>query len=187
MKMKTNETRIPGCFEILPLDLNDDRGRFVKPFHIDEFREAGMDLMIREDYYSVSKQNVLRGLHFQLPPMATKKLVTCIEGSIFDVVVDLRIDSPTYHQYFFLELSADKGNQLYIPEGLAHGFLTLSSEALVLYMCSNEYSQEHDTGIRWNSAGIPWPVKDPVISERDQTFTTLEHFQSTFILSNKTE
>ncbi|MCK4991641.1 MAG: dTDP-4-dehydrorhamnose 3,5-epimerase [Bacteroidales bacterium] len=178
--MKIADTKIKGCYEVFPLDLRDHRGRFVKPFHQDDFRDAGLELDIKEEYYSVSKKNVLRGLHFQLPPKATIKVVTCLRGTIFDAVVDLRVDSPTYLKHFAVELSEKKGNLLYIPEGLAHGFYTLSEEATVLYMCSEVYSQEHDTGLRWNSAGISWPVMDPIVSEKDNSLAELEQFHSPF-------
>ncbi len=178
--MKVEETKIRGCYEVFPLDLRDHRGRFVKPFHQEDYKEAGILLDIREEYYSVSKKNVLRGLHFQLPPRATVKAVTCLSGNIYDAVVDLRTDSPTYRMYFTVELTEAKGNLLYIPEGLAHGFCTLSDEATVLYMCSNVYSQEHDTGLHWSSAGIPWPVNDPIVSEKDNGLNDLIDFNSPF-------
>jgi len=180
--MQLTETPIKGCYEILPLDLKDHRGRFVKPYHFDTFRDARIDLVIREEYFSVSRQGVLRGLHFQLPPMATAKLVSCLSGSLFDAVVDLRTDSPTYLQYFTLELSKEKGNLLYIPKGLAHGFCALSADALMLYMCSQAYSPEHDTGLRWDSAGIPWPVEDPEVSDKDRGLMELSKFESPFRL-----
>jgi len=178
--VKIAETHIEGCYEVSPLDLKDHRGRFVKPFHCDEYREVGLTFKIREEYYSVSKKDVLRGLHFQTPPKATIKAVTCVSGVIFDVVVDLRVNSPTYLKHFAIELSEEKANLLYIPEGLAHGFCTLSLEATVLYMCSEVYSQEHDTGVRWNSAGIDWPIQDPLISEKDNGLIELNQFQSPF-------
>ncbi len=178
--MKIKNTPIDGCYEIMPLDLRDHRGRFVKPYHMDEFRESGLGFEILEEYYSLSKKHVLRGLHFQLPPMATIKLVTCIQGRIFDAVVDLRTDSPSFGEHFYLELTEEEGNMLFIPEGLAHGFCALSEESLMLYMCSQVYSGAHDTGVRWNSAGIPWPVEDPVISEKDNELPELEHFESPF-------
>lgn len=178
--MKIEETDIGGCYEVFPLDLKDHRGRFVKPFHAGAFKEAGLELTIQEEYYSVSKKNVIRGLHFQLPPKATIKAVTCLSGRIFDAVVDLRVHSPTYLKHFALELTGDKGNLLYIPEGLAHGFCTLSEEAVVLYMCSEVYSNEHDTGLKWNSAGIPWPISDPIVSEKDNELVELTRFNSPF-------
>lgn len=178
--MKIVETHIKGCYEVFPMDLKDHRGRFVKPYHRDDFRNAGIELDIKEEYYSVSKKNVLRGLHFQLPPRATIKAVTCLSGSIFDAVVDLRVDSPTYLEHFAVELTEEKGNLLFIPEGMAHGFFTLSEEALVLYMCSEVYSQEHDTGLKWSSAGISWPVTAPVVSDKDNGLVELDQFDSPF-------
>lgn len=178
--MNIIDTHIKGCFEIYPMDLKDHRGRFVKPYHIDSFKEAGLDFEIGEEYYSVSKKDVLRGLHFQVPPRATIKLVTCLSGAIYDVVVDLRVGSPSYLKQFGVELTEEKGNLLFIPEGLAHGFCTRSEEALVLYMCSEVYSPEHDTGLRWDSAGIQWPVGKPVVSDKDNALLPLDQFDSPF-------
>lgn len=178
--MKVIDSHIEGCFEIYPLDLKDNRGRFVKPYHSDSFNEAGLGFEIREEYYSVSKKDVLRGLHFQVPPRATIKVVTCLSGAIFDVVVDLRVGSPSYLMHFGVELTGEKGNLLFIPEGLAHGFYTRSEEALVLYMCSEVYSPQHDTGLRWDSAGIPWPVGEPIVSDKDNGLRTLDKFDSPF-------
>lgn len=178
--MRLLKTGIEGCFEILPFDLKDHRGRFVKPYHRDDFKEAGLDFTIAEEFYSVSKRGVLRGLHFQLPPKDTLKGVTCLSGSIFDVVVDLRLNSPTYRHHFSIELTEEKGNMLFIPKGLAHGFCALSQDALVLYMCSEVYSPEHDTGIHWDSAGIKWPVKNPVVSDKDNELIPLAQFKSPF-------
>lgn len=180
--MNVEKTHIEGCCVLTPMDLRDHRGRFVKPFHQDDFEQSGLELHIREEYYSVSRKNVIRGLHFQLPPEATIKVVTCISGRIFDVVLDLRVDSPTYLHYFAVELSEESGKALYIPKGLAHGFCTLSEEATVLYMCSEVYSQAHDTGIRWDSAGIPWPVKDPLVSDKDNGLVAMNQFESPFRL-----
>ncbi len=178
--MKIIDTHIEGCFEIYPLDLKDYRGRFVKPYHCDSFKEVGLDFEIAEEYYSVSKKDVLRGLHFQVPPRATIKLVTCLSGTVFDVVVDLRVGSPSYLKHFGVELTAEKGNLVFIPGGLAHGFCSLSREALVLYMCSEVYSPEHDTGLRWDSAGIQWPVREPVVSDKDNGLLPLDQFESPF-------
>ncbi len=180
--MKLVKTSIEGCYEILPFNLKDHRGRFVKPYHRDDFKDAGLDFDLSEEFYSVSKKGVLRGMHFQLPPKDTIKGVICLAGSIFDVVVDLRVDSPTYKHHFSIELSEEKGNMLYIPKGLAHGFYALSEEAVVLYMCSEVYSPEHDTGINWKSAGILWPDKDPIVSDKDNELIGLDQFESTFKL-----
>lgn len=178
--MDIHETPLKSCFVITPRIIADARGRFVKPFHIDEFNQHGLYFEIKEEYYSVSKKNVVRGLHFQTPPKATKKIVTCLAGSIFDVVVDLRKSSPTYLQNFSVELTSEKGNMLYIPEGFAHGFMALSHEATVLYMCSEMYSPANDAGIRWNSAGIEWPPANPVVSEKDSLLVELNRFDNPF-------
>lgn len=178
--MDFKETFIKGCFELQPKILEDSRGRFVKPYYLDTFTDKGIDFKIKEEYYSVSEKNVLRGLHFQTPPMATAKLVTCIDGEIFDVVVDLRKNSSSYLKYFHVNLFSGKGNMLFIPEGLAHGFCVLSEQATMLYMCSEVYSPENDSGIRWNSAGVKWPVENPIVSEKDNSLTELHKFDNPF-------
>lgn len=178
--MKITETYIKGCYTIEPNIFGDHRGRFVKPYHIEEFKKGGINFEIKEEYFSVSKENVLRGLHFQTPPKSTAKLVTCLNGKIFDVVVDLRKNSNTFLKTFSIELSSDTGNQIFIPEGLAHGFCALSEEATVLYMCSEVHSPENDAGIRWDSAGIDWPLKNPVISEKDKQLVELKDFNNPF-------
>lgn len=178
--MELKKTSIEGCFEIIPRIMEDHRGKFVKPYHQETFLNNGIDLTIKEEYYSQSKKNVLRGLHFQVPPKATSKLVTCLQGEIFDVVVDLRKKSSTYLTYLGIKLTENQGNLLYIPEGLAHGFCVLSNDATMLYMCSEVYSPENDAGIRWDSAGIEWPILNPVVSEKDNLLIELNKFNSPF-------
>jgi dTDP-4-dehydrorhamnose 3,5-epimerase len=178
--MEFVKTPIPGCFRLLPRKLCDDRGVFVKTFNVDIFRGQNLESVFAEEYYSVSHKGVLRGLHFQLPPMDHIKLVYCIEGSVLDVVLDLRVGSPTYGQHALFELSAENGEILYIPRGLAHGFYTLSDDAIMVYKVSSIYSKEHDTGILWNSIDAPWPDQNPVISVRDQGFLKLSDFNSPF-------
>ena len=116
------ETVISVCFELQPQILTDTRGRFVKTYHADFFASNGLETDFQEHYYSVSRKGVLRGMHFQNPPNAHNKLVYCATGMILDVVIDLRLESPSYLTYFSVELSSELGNMLYIPEGLAHGF-----------------------------------------------------------------
>lgn len=178
--MKKNETTISGCFELQPNVFKDDRGRLVKTFHEDSFLSLGLETNFTEEYYSVSKSQVLRGLHFQLPPHDHVKCVTCLSGKIFDVVVDLRKDSPTYKQYFSIELDAEKGNMLYVPKGLAHGFYILSDEAIFLNRTTTVYNPESDAGIKWNSCGIKWPNMSPVLSEKDEQMMGLDEFKSPF-------
>ena len=123
---------------------------------------------------------MLRGLHFQTPPHGHAKLVLCLFGAVFDAVVDLRQGSPADGQFFTLELSAAKRNMLYVPKGLAHGFYVPSGEALMLYKTSTVHAPAHDAGIRWDSAGIPWPGSKPLVSARDAAFAPLAEFKSPF-------
>jgi dTDP-4-dehydrorhamnose 3,5-epimerase len=168
------------CQEECPSIYKDRRGRFVKVFQKKEFLSRGWPSSFEEEYYSVSKKNVLRGLHFQLPPMDHEKIVYCPLGKVIDVVVDLRKKSDTFGQYQIFDLSAEKGNMIYIPKGFAHGFYTLSDEAIMMYKVTSLYSREHDSGILWSSLGIPWPTTSPILSERDQSFLRLADFDSPF-------
>lgn len=171
---------LDGCFELQPKVFDDDRGRFVKIFQELEYKKLGLETAFREEFYSVSHKNVIRGLHFQLPPMDHCKLVCCVSGEALDAVVDLRVGSPTYGQYALFEINDIKGNCIYIPKGMAHGFLALSERATMLYKVTTVYSQAHDYGILWNSAGIPWPKRNVIISSRDRSFLTLDQFVSPF-------
>ncbi|MDC0835607.1 dTDP-4-dehydrorhamnose 3,5-epimerase [Geitlerinema sp. CS-897] len=178
--MNCRETKIPGCYEIDVKVFKDDRGRFVKTFHEEVYREFGLATHFAESYYSVSQQNVLRGLHFQIPPKDHAKLVHCAEGEILDVVVDLRVGSPTYGEHALFTLTPDKGNAVYAPSGLAHGFYIVSEMALVMYQVSSVYAPEHEEGILWNSAGIPWVAEQPIVSAKDQQWKPLAEFESPF-------
>jgi len=173
-------TVIPGCMEIRPRIHGDARGRFVKVFHRQAFTAAGLHTDYPEEYYSVSRRGVIRGLHFQSPPMDHIKLVYCVAGEIQDVVLDLRRGSPTYGRHVPIELSAQIGNMVYIPRGLAHGFCTLSETAVMVYKVSSVYSPAHDCGVLWNSAEIPWETDHPVLSERDRAHPPFGAFQSPF-------
>lgn len=173
-------SKISGCFELQPKVFEDERGKFVKVFHKQVFAAHGLETNFAEEYYSLSHKNVIRGLHFQLPPMDHVKVVYCVEGEVLDVVVDLRVGSPTYGQHESFQLSATKANSIYIPKGMAHGFCVLSNSAIMVYKVSTAYSQAHDTGVLWSSANIRWPTQTPVLSNRDQSFPRLEQFSSPF-------
>jgi dTDP-4-dehydrorhamnose 3,5-epimerase len=173
---------LQGCFELHPKVFDDARGRFVKVFHEHFFREQGLETSFAEEYYSISHKNVIRGMHFQLPPMDHVKLVYCAHGEAMDVVIDLRIDSPTYGQHEVFELTSAKANCLYIPKGMAHGFFARSPKVIMVYKVSTIYSSEHDAGILWNSAGISWPAVQPVLSARDKSFPSMADFTSPFCL-----
>lgn len=177
--MDVQPTEIPDLLVLKPRVFLDDRGAFVKTYHAPTFERLGVDIPA-EEFFSVSKQNVIRGMHFQIPPRAVTKCVYCLSGSILDVVLDLRKSSPTFGRSFSRELSATNGEMLLIPQGCAHGFLSLSPDALTFYQCTNVYSPNEDVGVRWDSFGFPWPVTDPTLSPRDQALPPFEEFDSPF-------
>lgn len=166
--------------ELQPKAFGDARGRFVKVFHEQAFRDLGLHTDFAEEYYSVSHRNVIRGLHFQTPPHDHVKLVYCVQGEVLDVVLDLRVGSPTYGQHATFRLSAEKANSIYIPKGMAHGFCALSDEAIMVYKVSTVYAPHNDAGVRWDSAGIDWPTASPIISDRDAGFAGFGEFTSPF-------
>ena len=174
-------TEIPGCYEIQPRVLDDARGRFVKIFHRNFFADQGLEVDFAEEYYSVSRQGVIRGMHFQTPPMDHVKIVYCVQGEVFDVAVDLRLGSPSYGKATIFNLSADKGNYIFIPKGLAHGFCATSESATLVYKVSTVYSPEHDTGILWDSIGITWPTRTPLLSDRDRGLIPFSEFKSPYV------
>lgn len=184
--MIVKETAIAGCLEITPNIFRDNRGSFVKTFHCGIAAEHGLVTSFAEEFYSWSKLGVLRGLHFQTPPSDHIKVVTCLSGEVFDAVVDLRVGSPTFGRHALFSLRSADATMLYIPSGLAHGFLSVSDEALVYYQVTSVHDPACDQGIHWNSVGIPWPLADPVVSARDASFPTLEEFNSPFTFREHT-
>lgn len=178
--MQFVETSIPGCLEIIPNIFRDERGYFVKTYHQDIFNERGLVNSFAEEYYSFSHKGVVRGLHFQLPPEDHYKLVYCVSGAAVDAVVDLRQGSLAYGRHALFDLSAEKGNLIYIPPGLAHGFFTVSDNTILIYKVTTVYSPRYDSGILWNSVGIDWPGEKPIISKRDSLFPHFSDFISPF-------
>lgn len=167
--------------KILTLPSSQDiRGSFVKTFHESSLAKHDIFFTLRESYFSLSKKDVIRGMHFQLPPWEHSKIVFCPQGAILDVIVDLRKDSPTFRRFYSQELSAENHKAYYIPEGFAHGFKSLTNDAMTYYLVSSEYSQPHDTGIRYDTIGFDWGVADPVLSARDMSFVSLQDFDSPF-------
>lgn len=179
--MQILPTELAGCFLIVPEIRRDERGCFVKTYHDDLFRAHGLATDFREEYFSSSHQGVLRGLHFQTPPHAHAKLVYCVRGSVLDAAVDLRIGSPTYGRHLRQELNEDNACMLYLPAGVAHGFLALSEQALMMYKVTSTYAPASDGGIRWDSAGIDWPASQPRLSARDRELPALAEFSSPFV------
>jgi dTDP-4-dehydrorhamnose 3,5-epimerase len=158
----------------------DLRGSFCKIWHPDILSRHGIRMEIAEEFFTRSRRGVIRGMHFQLPPRQHSKLVTCLTGEVLDVVVDLRVGSPDYGRPQSFRLSAASAQMLYVPEGFAHGFLSLSEESLLLYRCSSVHSPAHDAGIRWDSLGFAWPCAAPILSERDKAHPGLAEFDSPF-------
>jgi dTDP-4-dehydrorhamnose 3,5-epimerase len=151
---------IDGVLEIVPKRHGDARGFFIETYNAERFSQAGIDLRFVQDNHSYSAAaGVLRGLHYQLAPRAQDKLVRVIRGSILDVAVDIRRGSKTFGKWVALELSADRGNQILVPKGFAHGFVTLVPDTEVLYKVTDTYSPEHDRSIRFDdpAIGIEWP------------------------------
>ena len=169
--MKVTPTKLAGVLIIEPRVFGDERGFFFESFNQRAFDDAvGTHVDFVQDNHSKSSRNVLRGLHYQLPPKAQGKLVRVVQGEVFDVAVDLRKDSPTFGQWVGEILSAENKKQLWIPAGFAHGFLTLSDTAEFLYKTTDYYSPEHERCIRWDDAdvGVQWPLSTPpLVSGKD--------------------
>lgn len=174
---------IPEIILIEAKSFSDDRGFFLESFKESIFIENGINTRFVQDNYSRSIKGVLRGLHYQKDPKAQAKLVIAIRGKIFDVVVDIRKDSPTYGKWVSEILSEQNYKLLYIPEGFAHGFCVLSDEADVLYKVNQEYSPEHDRGILWNDpeVDIKWPVDKPLLQEKDSQLPHLKNADNNFV------
>jgi len=167
------ETPLSGAYVIELERVEDERGFFARSWCAEEFRREGLDAKVAQANVSINKQSgTLRGLHYQTPPFAESKVVSCIKGAVYDVIIDLRFDSATFLRWFAVELSADNRKALYVPKCFAHGFLTLQDNAEVTYLISEFYSPQHARGVRWNDDlfGIQWPMKPQVLSLKDGQF-----------------
>jgi dTDP-4-dehydrorhamnose 3,5-epimerase len=174
---------IPDIILITPKIFKDARGFFVEIYKKSTFEKIEIKTNFVQDNHSKSNKNVLRGLHYQLPPMEQAKLIICTRGKVFDVVVDIRKGSPHYGKWVGEYLSEENKNMIFIPAGFAHGFLVLSEEAEIIYKINKEYSKEHERGIRWNDPeiGIDWPInKKPILSGKDKNLPNLEKAENTF-------
>ncbi len=171
--MEVRSLGLDGVFEIGPRKFGDDRGFFSETYNAKSFAEAGIDLTFVQDNHSYSAaKGVVRGLHYQLPPFAQDKLVRVTRGAILDVAVDIRKSSPTFGKWVALEVSAEKWNQILVPKGFAHGFMTLVENTEVIYKVTDYYSPEHDRSIRFDdpAIGIDWPLPSSGVqlSDKDQ-------------------
>lgn len=170
------ELEIEGLILIEPKIFSDDRGFFMETYKESEFIENGIKEKFVQDNFSKSSRGVIRGLHFQIEPMAQGKLVQVVSGRVWDVAVDLRDDSPTYLKWVGLELDDVTRKMFYIPPGFAHGFAALSDEVIFQYKCTNEYDIKAERGIRWDDPdiGISWPVGNHIVSDRDRELLFLK-------------
>jgi dTDP-4-dehydrorhamnose 3,5-epimerase len=175
---------IPEVILIEPQVFADARGFFMESYKATDFSAFGIkDNFIQDNHSLSAAKGVVRGLHYQKKPKAQAKLIRVIRGSIFDVAVDIRKNSPTYAKWVSAILSAENKAMLYIPDGFAHGFCTLEDDTEIIYKCSEIYSLEHDRGIVWNDVeiNINWPVTKPILSSKDQGFPTLKEADNNFV------
>lgn len=177
--MELQPTPLAGAFVVDLSRLTDERGFFARTFCRRVFAERGLESEIAQSNVSFNqRRGTLRGLHFQAEPHGEAKLITCVQGAVWDVIVDLRPDSPTFAQHFAMTLEADARRAVYVPRGMAHGFQSLVDNAVVSYQMFNFFEATAARGIRWNDPrlAIPWPVADPILSPRDQAFPLLDGF-----------
>lgn len=173
-------SRMAGCYVVQFPVAQDHRGHFVKSIQRSVFEARGLEADFCECFFTTSYNNVLRGMHFQLPPSDHAKLVYCTAGAIYDVALDLRVGSPTYGMFEVYELSYLASNAVYLPRGIAHGFYVRQGPATMVYHVTREYDSQHDAGIHWSSFNAPWPAENPIISQRDAGFVPMSEFVSPF-------
>lgn len=180
--MEIIESELKGLFVIKPKVFEDARGYFFESYNKESFTKSGLNLDFVQDNQSLSQKGVLRGLHFQNPPFAQGKLVRVITGSVFDVAVDIRKSSKTYGKWFGLKLSEQNKWMMYIPEGFAHGFLTLENNTTFSYKCTGFYNKGAEDCLLWNDPGIGihWGTEDVLLSDKDKTGKLINTFQSQF-------
>ena len=174
--MNFQKTKLEGVFILENFIAQDERGVFVKTINKTIFSQNELDFEIAESYYSISNNNVIRGMHFQLPPFDHEKLVYVPKGKILDVVLDLRKNSSTYMEFLSVELSEENKKSIFIPKGLAHGFKSLENNTITVYNVATEFNTTADTGIKYDSFGFDWEETKPIISERDCGFNSIKEF-----------
>lgn len=177
--MKLLSNSLNGVLLLQPNVFEDDRGYFMETYQLSRYQELGITCTFVQDNLSHSVRGTLRGLHYQYPN-AQAKLVQVVEGQVFDVAVDIRHESPTFGQWTSAILSDQNKHQFFIPEGFAHGFCVLSETAIFQYKCSDYYSPISEKGLLWSDPGlaIEWPLKDPILSEKDKSFPTLKEMNN---------
>ncbi len=180
--MEVIKTDISDLYIVKPKVFEDNRGYFFESYNKELFLRNGIDQNFVQDNESKSSKGVLRGLHFQKPPFAQGKLVRVMRGSVLDVAVDIRKNSPTYGQWASVELTQDNKWMYWIPPGFAHGFVTLEDNTVFFYKCTNVYNKESEGSILWNDPdlNIDWKVENPILSEKDKTGPPFKDFVSPF-------
>lgn len=180
--MEIKSTPIQDLYVIQPLVFRDNRGYFFESFNQKKFQEKGVEYKFVQDNESKSQKGVLRGLHFQKPPFAQGKLVRVISGSVLDVAVDIRSKSPTYGKYFSIILSEENKTMLWIPQGFAHGFVTLEDNTIFSYKCTNFYNKESEGSILWSDSelAINWGIEEPTLSDKDKNAPIFKDLVSPF-------
>jgi dTDP-4-dehydrorhamnose 3,5-epimerase len=185
MPFEFERLEMPGPLLVRPRVFDDDRGVFLELYKHADFVRAGIGEHLVQDNYSTSTKGVLRGLHYQKHPKAQGKLVSCIQGRIYDVAVDIRRGSPHYGKWIGLELSEENRHMLFVPSGFAHGFQVISDTAAVLYKCTDEYSPADERGVIWSDPeiNIAWPIKDPLLSGKDAMLPLLKDADNNFVFT----
>ena len=181
--MKSELTPFDGLHIIHPAVFTDERGYFFESFNMNKFRElTNFKGEFVQDNQSLSRKNVVRGLHFQAPPFAQAKLIRVVRGAVIDFALDIRKTSPTYGKCFSLEINDKNNIALFIPEGFAHGFTSLTDDTVFLYKCSEYYNKESEQTLLWNDPilNIDWGCKNPIVSEKDKTGLNFNSFNSPF-------
>jgi dTDP-4-dehydrorhamnose 3,5-epimerase len=180
--MEIERKEISGLIEFFPKTFGDSRGFFIESFHSERYSKILGPINFIQDNMSSSIRGVLRGLHFQKPPFTQGKLVSVIQGSVLDVAVDLRKNSPTFGQHEKVILTGEKKNQFWIPEGFAHGFVALEDNTIFCYKCTNYYHPDSEETILWNdrTLNIDWQIDNPVISDKDKNGLIFSDFETPF-------
>jgi dTDP-4-dehydrorhamnose 3,5-epimerase len=180
--MQLIDTPLLDAKVIIPKIFEDERGYFYESFNAQNFKDQLGDFSFVQDNQSLSQKGVLRGLHFQNPPYEQGKLVRVLAGSVLDVIVDIRKNSPTYGKHFSYVLCATKKHALWVPPGFAHGFLTLEDQTVFFYKVTNYYNKESEGSIVFNDSdlGIDWGIEDPILSEKDKNASAFASFESQF-------
>ncbi len=184
--MKITKTFIDGLFQVDLKNFEDLRGQLLKPFSQGLYqKEISLNLDFKETWFTRSNLNVIRAMHLQVAPRACEKLVAIIQGSVLDVILDLRPESETFGKTFSIVLSADDPKALYIPQGCAHGYKVLKDQSIVMYMATDLYAADLDVGIKWDSFGFNWDIKNPILSVKDQTLPSFQEFKNSYRSESK--